>query len=748
MKLGGRWVGRLLLVSISVLFGSVTGFAGSVIGEPPPEDQTALTCTGEDPADTATIETATVALGDMAIVRVHVQNTDSLRGYELSFTLPENLGYEPGIDTVIAGPGVPEPDITGGISYNSTTRQLTVSHLTAGPLFPPPGMNDVFLELHLSTHCMSQHGVTLPLTWGPDAWLSTKDCVADNILSLTDGAIVIDPISITFDISEETALVGDIIDVTVNCTNSYSFDEFLHAWVQYDPNILSPVYPYVIETGRTTGGLDQPLLFGPWIKVSGSKAGGYGTSAADGPAFYKLRFQVISPVDNDTGLVFWHPYYLFTYGMDCHQNLDSLIPPPVHHADGSVTVPPYRALFDFGDTAWNNQSLCEVRVPIRLRNNYPLNNFSLVVNYSDNFLAPLEFVRVESSDPLIPLSGMDRSCGTDQYAWIQTTSSASIDTSSALRTVGWMVFQNRWDVPVPLTHALQLSDCADYGDSTWVETHDVVRLTTRYRLADPQVDGDSGVITEDNPLAQVSVPSAQARWRKTGGRPGYYEGFAYSGVYAKSNADLDSVWFTLSWDASRFCVRFSEVSRFAHIVTGNGTAYIRVDSLKTSALYQKFATIRVDNNYGTNQSGGWTISNDSAQGACAIGPVTTTGVGGSIFLGPGGSTACAISQPSENLMKLSNVPERFELLQNYPNPFNASTVINFDLAAPGQTTLEIYNIMGQLVAKPFDSYTEAGRYSIRWDGRDERGQTAASGVYLYRLQSGTMIATKKMVILK
>lgn len=743
MKFGGRWVGRLLLVSISLMFGSVTGIAGEVIGEPPPGDQNLVPC--DDPNDTADIGNVTVDLGQTAIVPVFVGCRDSINGYLFSFVLPPDLGYEPGIDTVLAGPGVPDIDT---LSYDTATGLLVVGHVTGSAQLLKPILSSPFLNLHLSTHCMQVQNTTRTLTWGPDHRLYSPDCYDRPISVFLSGAVVISPISVTFDISEETALIGDIIDVTVNCDNNYPFDEFLHAWIQYDDNVLSPVYPFVIETGRTQGALESPLVFGPRIKVSGSKAGGFGTSAIDGPAFYKLRFRVIAPIDNDTGLVFWYQYYLFNYGMDCHQVLDSLNPLATQYIAGSVTVPAYQALIDFGDTTWNNESLCEIRVPIRLRNNYPLSNFSLVVNYSDNFLAPLEFVRVESSDPLVPLSSVDRSCGPDQYAWIQTTGQVSIGTSSTSRTIGWMVFNNRWDVPVSLRHVLQLSDCADYGDSTWVETIDDHRGTTRYRLADSQVEGDTGVITEDSPLAQVSVPSAQARWRKIGGRPGYYEGFAYSGVDVKSNADLDSVWFTLSWDASRFCVRFSNVSPRALIVTNNGTAYIRVSDLKTSALYQRFATIRVDNNLGTNQSGGWTVSNDSAQGACSIGPVTATGAGGSIYLGPGGSTACAISQPTENLYKLSNVPEHFELLQNYPNPFNASTVINFDLAAPGQTTLEIYNIMGQLVAKPFDAFTEAGRYSIRWDGRDENGRTAASGVYLYRLQSGAMIATKKMVILK
>ncbi len=83
------------------------------------------------------------------------------------------------------------------------------------------------------------------------------------------------------------------------------------------------------------------------------------------------------------------------------------------------------------------------------------------------------------------------------------------------------------------------------------------------------------------------------------------------------------------------------------------------------------------------------------------------------------------------------------LLGNYPNPFNPITEISFSLPAASHVKLEIYNIMGQKVATLVDGTIEAGEHTIQWDGSE-----AASGVYMYRLEAGEFVDTKKMILLK
>ncbi|MFH1687226.1 MAG: FlgD immunoglobulin-like domain containing protein [bacterium] len=93
-------------------------------------------------------------------------------------------------------------------------------------------------------------------------------------------------------------------------------------------------------------------------------------------------------------------------------------------------------------------------------------------------------------------------------------------------------------------------------------------------------------------------------------------------------------------------------------------------------------------------------------------------------------------------------PSGFYLDQNYPNPFNAETTIEFDLPRAGDVTLTITNILGQHVRTLITSHLSMGHYSVPWNGQDDAGLEVASGVYLYRLTSGTLAESRKMLLLK
>jgi hypothetical protein len=98
----------------------------------------------------------------------------------------------------------------------------------------------------------------------------------------------------------------------------------------------------------------------------------------------------------------------------------------------------------------------------------------------------------------------------------------------------------------------------------------------------------------------------------------------------------------------------------------------------------------------------------------------------------------------------AGLPEQFELLPNYPNPFNASTVIPLQVpdAGNGSVTLEVFNMLGQRVRLLHDGVLEPGARSVVWDGRDDRGGSAASGTYFIRLLYKEGILTRKAVLLK
>ena len=84
----------------------------------------------------------------------------------------------------------------------------------------------------------------------------------------------------------------------------------------------------------------------------------------------------------------------------------------------------------------------------------------------------------------------------------------------------------------------------------------------------------------------------------------------------------------------------------------------------------------------------------------------------------------------------------------YPNPFNPSTRIVFDLASSGRVELAIFDAAGRRVAVLVDGELEAGRYEIMWNGRTLSGGAATSGVYFCRLEAGSVVETKKMVLMR
>ncbi len=84
--------------------------------------------------------------------------------------------------------------------------------------------------------------------------------------------------------------------------------------------------------------------------------------------------------------------------------------------------------------------------------------------------------------------------------------------------------------------------------------------------------------------------------------------------------------------------------------------------------------------------------------------------------------------------KINNLPTMFQLHQNYPNPFNPETTIQYDLPAASVVTIEIFNLVGQKIRTLVSSALQGpGELRLVWDGSDDQGAPASSGVYLYRL---------------
>ncbi len=88
-------------------------------------------------------------------------------------------------------------------------------------------------------------------------------------------------------------------------------------------------------------------------------------------------------------------------------------------------------------------------------------------------------------------------------------------------------------------------------------------------------------------------------------------------------------------------------------------------------------------------------------------------------------------------------PNEFKLSQNYPNPFNPSTNISFNLPATGEVSLKVYNLLGQEVATLVEGRLSSGSHTVNFNASQ-----LASGMYIYRLQAGNHLQTKKMMLIK
>jgi ligand-binding sensor domain-containing protein len=105
---------------------------------------------------------------------------------------------------------------------------------------------------------------------------------------------------------------------------------------------------------------------------------------------------------------------------------------------------------------------------------------------------------------------------------------------------------------------------------------------------------------------------------------------------------------------------------------------------------------------------------------------------------PGESEVTAIEEKEK-----AEVPSAFSLSQNHPNPFNPITTITYDLPRFSDVTLTLYTITGQKVGVLVDAYQQPGHHRVFFDGSG-----LGNGVYLYRLDAGSFVDTKRMLLLK
>jgi len=162
----------------------------------------------------------------------------------------------------------------------------------------------------------------------------------------------------------------------------------------------------------------------------------------------------------------------------------------------------------------------------------------------------------------------------------------------------------------------------------------------------------------------------------------------------------------------------------------------------TAQIFQKttekeFYNVELAQGFGLTEQHGGTTDYDWASHLTLRGAV----IDGVIY----GDTSIIISVEDEE-----NIPNNFNISQNYPNPFNPTTKIKFTLPNVGdenfrplQTQLIVYDILGREIKTVLNKLMQPGEYEIDFDATG-----LPSGVYFYRLSSGSFVQTKKMVLIR
>jgi hypothetical protein len=243
---------------------------------------------------------------------------------------------------------------------------------------------------------------------------------------------------------------------------------------------------------------------------------------------------------------------------------------------------------------------------------------------------------------------------------------------------------------------------------------------------DPDGDGLNYLETEINALGAVMDLEMIKEWSKGG--PGDYDwsfknlkiGITVQGTL-NNKADADTSW------TCEFAFPFSEIAFSAPSMsfppkpgdTWRVNLY-RYDYGRTSPEYTELSAWNQTDSRGFHAPDKF---------------------GRVIFSGEIAGTPTAVSQRS-------TLPGSLKVLRNYPNPFNPSTTIEYSVPSLGIVTLEVFNITGQKVHTLFSGQLPAGVYSIVWEGKNENGTPAPSGIYFSRLTMGEMVSTYRMLLLK
>ena len=94
------------------------------------------------------------------------------------------------------------------------------------------------------------------------------------------------------------------------------------------------------------------------------------------------------------------------------------------------------------------------------------------------------------------------------------------------------------------------------------------------------------------------------------------------------------------------------------------------------------------------------------------------------------------------------MPSNYFLSQNFPNPFNPITTLRYELPEHAFVDITVYDMLGNVVSNLVNANQSPGYKSIQWNATNNQGEPVSAGVYLYKIQAGDFVDTKKMILLK
>ncbi|MFN3695315.1 MAG: T9SS type A sorting domain-containing protein [Ignavibacterium sp.] len=189
-----------------------------------------------------------------------------------------------------------------------------------------------------------------------------------------------------------------------------------------------------------------------------------------------------------------------------------------------------------------------------------------------------------------------------------------------------------------------------------------------------------------------------------------------------------------------------------YISTNNGSSWSGINVGSAASTFNTF-TFSSTNSFAGASAGGVFLSTDNGlswnavnTGLSDIDVLSLTVKDDTLFAGTFSSgvwkrSLSEIITSADDL--IINLPAYFSLAQNYPNPFNPNTKISWQSPVGSHQTLKVYDVLGNEVATLVNEERPAGSYEV-----DFNAAGLSSGIYFYRLQAGSFVETKKMILLR